>query len=195
MTWSRGSLLTAVLVAAALAAPARAQESGGLGRLFKRPPAEVAKGAEAVAEDGPVTKVCGLRGGALGQQVAEAPGGWTLHDVAPGSMSPRAFHVTGFADRCPREITGAVAVFGSAELYELLHFGPLKVAHRDDDVAQAYGALRQKACGSATAPCSEKGQAELARTVVFVNVYPVAGSDDHVDMLLSGGKLVAVTSR
>ena len=36
MTWSRGSLLTAVLVAAALAAPARAQESGGLGRLFKR---------------------------------------------------------------------------------------------------------------------------------------------------------------
>ncbi|WP_116133810.1 hypothetical protein [Tropicimonas sp. IMCC34043] len=202
MIRSAAGRLAGALLVLLLALPAPADEARGLGKLFrKRAPAvsgqaagdETGGGVE--DEGGPVVKVCGVKGRSLGRKVADAPGGWSLHDPAPGAMSVRAFAITGFKDRCARQITGAVAVFGSSELYEVLHFGTLGRRHREDPVAVAYAKLRAGACGTATGRCPPRGQAALSRNVVFVTIYPSAGSIEHIDLLLSRGRLLAITQR
>lgn len=143
----------------------------------------------ATGEIGPVAKACGVRGKALGKVVEKGPGRWNLHDTAPGSTAPRVFYLTGFKDGCPRRLTGAVAMFGSVDLYELVHYGPVGLSPPASATDTAYARLRAKTCGQGA--CSARGIKRLARSAVFVSVYPSPGSAKRLELLMSGGRLAA----
>ena len=151
--------------------------------------------SKAVAANGPVVKACDLRGNALGKVVEKGPGKWKLYDTAPGSMAPRDFYLTGFTDRCPRRITGTVAMFGSVELYELLHYGPVGMKPSAASTDRAYQVARSRACGAPAKPCTKRGLKKLEKSVVFLDVYPSSGSPARVQLLMSRGRLSAVAQK
>lgn len=165
-----------------------AEQKKGLGGIFR-----ASTKAPATVEQGPVGKACGVRGKALGKVVEKGPGKWKLYDTAPGSTKTRAFYLTGFADGCPRRFNGAVAMFGSVDLYELVHYGPVGVKPSGSATDQAYARLRARSCGSGA--CSERSVKRLQRSVAFVNVYPTASNPKRLELLLNKGKLAAVSTK
>ncbi len=127
--------------------------------------------------------LCGPEARSPGKTTAEAAG-FRLHDPAPGSVSPRAVRITGFADGCAREITGAVVLFGRPALYELTRGAQRKQASGPTDIA--YDALKSKVCGG-PATC-----AAVQDRAVFVTAHGKAGEDTRwVQMLLADGALLA----
>ena len=132
-----------------------------------------------------MSRACGIRGKALGKQVEKGPGKWKLYDTRPGSIAPRDFYLTGFGDGCPRRITAAVAMFGSIELYELVHYGPVGVKPKGDDTDVAYARLRAKACGSGKSACSDREIRKLERSTAFLSVYPSKSSASRLELLMT----------
>ena len=187
--------LVAVSLIFALPASLSAEERKGfLGKLraSSKAPAEATIDT---AEKGPVAKACGLRGKSLGKVVEKGPGKWKLHDTAPGSTAVRDFYVTGFSDGCARKLRGAVAMFGSVELYELVHYGPVGVKPTGSETDRAYAAMRARTCGSPQKACKPGAVRKLTRQAVFVDVYASATGSRRTQLLMSRGKLAAVSQR
>ncbi len=184
--------VAALCMCVALLTPATAPADGpkGLGALFR-----ASTTASAAIDEGPVARACDVRGKALGKVVEKGPGRWKLYDTAPGSIGVRNFYLTGFSDGCPRRISGAVAMFGSVELYELVHFGPVGMKPAGSETDRAYARLRAQACGSTKRPCRERGVKKLSKSAVFVNVYPTAQGARRTELLMSRGRLAAVSQK
>jgi hypothetical protein len=148
---------------------------------------------------GEVGVVCGVSRRDLGTRVARIPERgrtrWALYDTAPGSAEARAFHVTGFRDGCARRITGALAMFGSVELYELVHFAGIGAAGEIGETDRAYRALRASVCGNRDTPCPERPLKRLTRDTAFLTVYPRNGNPRHMEMLLHAGALKATAAK
>ncbi len=180
----------AVLCCVALALPAAAQDKKGLGNLFR-----ASTKAPTTIDQGPVAKACGVKGKALGKKVEKGPGKWALYDTAPGSSAKRDFYLTGFRDGCPRKITGEIAVFGSVELYELVNYGPVGMKPKGTETDQKYARLRAKVCGSSKSACKERQVKKLAKSAVFVNVYPSAATSSRLELLMTGGRLAALSKK
>jgi len=76
---------------------------------------------------GEVASVCDAKGQEdLGRRLGKAPAsdrGYTLYNSSPDTTGPRTFYITGFKDRCPRQFTAALALFGSPEVHEQLRYG------------------------------------------------------------------------
>lgn len=182
--------IVAICLIGLLASSVAAEERKGLAGLFR---------ASSKAQDeivsGPVAKACGVRGKALGKVVEKGPGRWKLHDTNPGSTGQRDFYVTGFSDGCPRRVTGAVAMFGAVELYELVHYGPVGVKPKGLETDRAYAEMRARICGNSNGPCKPSGVRKLSRQAVFVDVYASAAGSGGLQLLMSGGKLAAVSKR
>ncbi len=202
-------VLAAICLLGLLSTAATAeQRKGVLGFLRASSKAQAPEGGELDARSGamtaapvsravpgPMAKACGVRGKSLGKVVEKGPGKWKLHDTAPGSTRPRDFYLTGFSDGCPRKLSGAVAMFGSVELYELVHYGPVGVKPSGGEVDRAYAKMRAKVCGRSGATCKERGVRKLAKQAVFVDVYASAEGSSRVQLLMNGGKLAAVSTR
>ncbi|WP_068117495.1 hypothetical protein [Tropicimonas marinistellae] len=180
----------AVLCLIAISLPASAEEKQGLGRLLR-----ASTKAPTAIEEGLVARACGTRGKALGKKVESGPGRFNLYDTAPGSTAARDFYVTGFKDGCPRRITGAVAMFGSVELYELVHYGPVGVKPDSDTTDKAYAKLRAKVCGGETRPCSDRGIRRLEKSAAFLNVYKSKQGSARLELLMTRGNLTAVAQK
>lgn len=180
----------AVLCLALAASSATAEEKSVLGGLFR-----ASTKAPASIEQGPLAEACGVRGKALGSQVEKGPGRWKLFDTRPGSTAPRDFYLTGFSDGCPRRITAAVAMFGSVELYETVHYGPVGLKPRGDATDAAYARLRAKTCGSAKLACSDREIRRLQKTAAFLSVYPSKSSPSRLELLMTRGRLAAVSQK
>ncbi len=157
-------------------------------------PSRASSKARQIIETGPIAKACGVRGKALGTAVEKGPGRWRLYDTAPGSIAQRAFYLTGFKDGCPRRLIGAVAMFGSVDLYELVHYSAVGIPPPRNGTDLAYARLRAQACG-ASRPCRSGGKRKLNRAVIFVNLYPEAVSPRRVEVLISGGKVAAISAK
>lgn len=160
---------------------------GGLLRASSKAPTTI--------EQGLLSQACGVRGKALGSQVEKGPGKWKLYDTRPGTTAPRDFYLTGFSDGCPRRITGAVAMFGSVELYELVHYGPVGLKPRGDATDVAYAQLRAQTCGSGASACSDREIRRLEKAATFLSVYPTKGSPARLEILMTRGKLAAVAQK
>ena len=76
---------------------------------------------------GEVASVCDAKGQEdLGRRLGKAPAsgrGYKLYNSSPDTTGPRTFYITGFKDRCPRQFTAALALFGSPEVHEQLRYG------------------------------------------------------------------------
>ncbi|MDV7142322.1 hypothetical protein R3X27_06475 [Tropicimonas sp. TH_r6] len=202
LVFSRG--LAAICLFALLSGAATAEERKGvLGflRASSKTPAAIELDARsgamatARASSGPMAKACDVRGKALGKVVEKGPGKWKLHDTAPGSTTRRAFYLTGFSDGCPRRLDGAVAMFGSVELYELVHYGPVGIKPTQAEVDRTYAKLRSKVCGSSGRACKERGVRKLSKQAVFVDVYASAEGSSRVQLLMNRGKLAAMSQK
>ena len=181
------------------AAPAPEAKPEGVPRqrrgLFGRRKAEVEtatsapSGPDVLLPFGQVAVACGLGRRALGHKI-ETSGKYTLYDAAPGSTGSRNFFVTGFKDGCARQATGAVALFGAIDVYEVLYYGGGGAAPGMAETDRAYRKLRARSC-PAKGPCSERGVQKLSRATAFLSVYAAAGQSRQMEMLLHAGKLEA----
>ena len=183
---SRG--LAVLCLLCLLPAAATAEEKKGLAGMFR-----ASTKAPTTIETGPLARACDVRGKALGKVVEKGPGKWKLYDTAPGSMAAREFYLTGFSDGCPRRITGAVAMFGSVELYELVHYGPVGMKPAGTETDRAYARMRAGVCGSSSGACRARGVKSLEKSAVFVSVYPSAAGSSRYELLMNRGKLAAMS--
>ena len=118
---------------------------------------------------GQLARACEVDRSALGTRIETAEG-YELYDSAPGQTAPRTHYITGFADGCPRQVTGGLAMFGDTETHAALLAAGGLPRSRLDDLAAGLG---------------------NARRTVFVTVYRGFGGGEFGDVLLSGGEVVA----
>lgn len=196
---------------AALAEPEAPAKAGVFGFLKAKPKAEAAAPVlmeEAASEDvpqgvvmpvGKVGRLCGMNERDLGKAVESYPersARYRLYDTVPGSAVARTMFVSGFADGCLRQFTGALAMFGSAELYEELRYGPVGKTLPKGETDAAYEGVKAKVCGVATGKPCGRGLAKLERETVFVNVYQTLGDNTSWGtLLLHDGTVVAADLR
>ncbi|MFP7673902.1 hypothetical protein ACG74X_11180 [Marivita sp. S0852] len=148
---------------------------------------------------GTLARVCNVRSAQLGTRVDRYPenrGTYALYDSQPGNTAPHTFYVTGFKDRCARQFTAALAVFGSAETHEQLRYGlPAKVQPYSETDA-AYERLKSRICRvSRGKPCGS-ALPRLSRDTVFVSVYEQFGSNPiWKTILIHDGEVVETDIR
>jgi len=166
--------------------------------------AAVAAPKEAASEDvapgqrlaaGKVGRVCDLAVTELGAVVERSPdrgARYKIHDTAPGTAQARTLYISGFADGCPRQVTGALAMFGSAARYEELRYGaPGKSLPKGASDA-AYEEVKSTVCGVAKGrPCG-KNAGKMDSAVVFVSIYQSFGDNGSwATLLLHDGRVAA----
>lgn len=149
---------------------------------------------------GETARACGLSKRDLGTRVDKFPHEgrpqWQLFDSAPESTSPRTQFITGFADGCPRQLTAALVVFGSARVHETLFLSDHK-DHAYTAADEAYAEIKTRTCGVAPdVPCPAKRLAKLEKNLAFATAYSrFGGVGPQLEILLRDGHLVAEGQR
>lgn len=191
------SLSDAPLIEAANDAPEQSSKRRGLFGNRATPKgsdeAEVALGT--VLPFGEVAKVCAAKSEPLGQRVerSETRGRtYSIYDTAPDSAAPRIFYVTGFADKCPRQFTAAMAMFGAPAMHEQLRYGKPSTQYPYSETDRAYEKLKKRVCGvGPQKPCGSKIEA-LERDTVFISTYEnFSGSGRWADVLIHDSTVLA----
>ena len=146
---------------------------------------------------GEVARVCEARSNPLGSKVAKSETRgrvYTIYDSAPKTSGPRSFYVTGFADRCPRQFTAALAMFGSPEMHEMLRYGRPSTQYPYSDTDKAYEKIKSRICKvPARKPCGSRLE-DLERGTVFISTYEnLSGSGRWADILLHDSAVVAAS--
>ena len=143
---------------------------------------------------GQIATVCGVSARNMGQRVG-TEAGFTLHDTAPGG-APRTFYLTGFDDRCARQFTGNLVLFGSAQMHETLRYsaGFRNIAYTETD--RAYEEIKGRICRADPGqPCGAQID-RLERRLTFVTVYPRFGSSpEWTEILLFDGEVIAMAAK
>lgn len=169
--------------------------------LWSSAPRRTAKGVSvdvpygSVVAFGKVGRVCEARSKPLGQKVAKSEGRgqtYTIYDTAPGATTPRTFYVTGFSDRCPRQFTAALAMFGAPSMHESLRYGRPSDIHPYSETDKAYEQVKRSVCRvPAGKPCGAKIDV-LERDTVFISTYErFTNNGRWADLLVHGGAVLA----
>ena len=174
----------AEVVEASFTPETEAREPRRGGGLFSRKKADVLTGPDAqeIAPGTPlafgeIARVCALPKAEMGRQV-ETAGKYRLYDSAVGSTEQRPFFITGFDDGCPRQVTGALALFASAQSHEMMRYGAPWRGKPYSETDKAYEAAKKDICGVGKGkPCGAK-MGQLEKTTAFITVY-----DRFVDAL------------
>ncbi|WP_417725615.1 hypothetical protein [Salipiger sp.] len=186
------------------AATASEQSGGGLAALFGGGGKGPAPDAPDFRQVGPGTtlpfgemaRLCGVPEHALGTRIATYPenrrNGYALYDTAPGGSGARTLFLTGFPDGCARQLTGALAMFGSAEMHEELRYGPAGKTLPRSTTDAAYEKVKAGVCKVASGKPCGRALSRLEKDTAFVTVYPAFGSRNWLDILLHDGAVVAV---
>ncbi len=142
---------------------------------------------------GQVAQACGLDPGALGTVIGQAAG-FTLHDTAPASTALRTHYITGFADRCARQFSAALALFGDLPTHEMIRYLPGGPSDAYSATDRAYEEIKGQVCGvPAGQPCGARLDL-LSREAAFVTVYQTFGTNpDWSEILLHDGQVAAVS--
>ena len=171
-----------------------ARSTGLFGGAGSGPDARDAAPGE-VLRFGDVARACHVKRGALGREVAKYPergAKYRVYDSAPGNLGLHTFYITGFDDGCPRQITAALAVFGSAEMYEALRYGLPEKSRSSKPTDKAYEKIKSRVCGvSRNKPCGAR-MSQVGKDTVFLSLYNrFEGAEGWTNLLLSGGEVVA----
>lgn len=143
---------------------------------------------------GQIARVCDLPKGALGKQIAKYPersGKYRLFDSAPGNTGLHTFYITGFVDRCPRQFSAALALFGEASMHETLRYGLPDKAKPFSSTDKAYENVKARVCGAGRRKPCGNAMSKLERTTVFLSVYNRFVGGGWSDILLHDGRVVA----
>ena len=154
---------------------------------------DVAKGE--LLAFGDIARVCEAKGTKLGKKVesfGRGSQGYVLYDTKPNSTVPRTFYVTGFSDRCPRQFTAALAMFGAPSMHEQLRYGQASKKHPYSETDKAYERIKGRVCGtSRKQPCGSR-ISQLERNTVFISSYErFTHNGRWSDVLLHRGTVAA----
>ncbi len=176
--------------------------AGDNGSGFYRHRAKIADATPMIASPGQkldygnLAKACDVPARAMGTEIARFPetrAKYRLYDTKPGASTPRTFYITGFADRCARQFTGSLAMFGDLEMYETLRYGAAGKTLPISATDRAYEQLKTRVCRVPNnSPCGDK-IGKLERNTTFLSVYErFGGNKKWMDILLHKGAVVAV---
>ncbi|MEM8978762.1 MAG: hypothetical protein AAGD04_04720 [Pseudomonadota bacterium] len=144
---------------------------------------------------GKLMRVCDVKRSDLGEEVARFPeksSRYRLYDANPKSTGLRVHYVTGFKDGCALQVSGAMATFGSPDVYEVMAYQS-KMPKTLKGTAAAYESIKAKACGAASGErCGGRKAKRFKNQTVFLSVYDsFAGAPRWTDVLLHDGRFVA----
>lgn len=142
---------------------------------------------------GNVGRICDLKKSDMGQKVTQYPergGKYRIFDTAPEGTHARTMHITGFADGCARQFTGAMAMFGDVEMHEAIRYGTAADIQPLSEVGRAYDRVKARVCKvGKSKPCGDRISA-LKRTTVFLSVYETFGTGGRwSNILLHDGNI------
>ena len=117
---------------------------------------------------------------------------YRVYDSAPGNLGLHTLYVTGFDDGCPRQVTAALAVFGSAGMYEALRYAVPAKARSKKPTDKAYETVKAQQCGvSRSQPCGAK-ISRIEKGTVFLSLYNrFEGAQGWTNLLISDGRVMA----
>ena len=151
---------------------------------------EIAPGAALAF--GEIARVCTLPKADMGREVERA-GAYRLYDSAVGSTEPRPLYITGFADGCPRQVTGALALFGSATSHEAMRYGKPFEGKPYSETDIAYEDAKRAVCGVGKGKPCGAAMGTLEKTTAFVTVYDqFVGAARWHNVLLHDGTVLAM---
>lgn len=144
---------------------------------------------------GQVGVACGLRKSEMGREVDRFPkegkAQWFLFDTSPASTGPRTQFITGFSDKCARQFTASLALFGAPALHETHRYSSSQRRKPYSQADTAYEAIKSRLCGvgrGKRCPASKIGAVE--KKVAFVSIYNRFGdTKGWLELLLNNGKL------
>lgn len=144
---------------------------------------------------GEIARVCEANPRVLAtlvERAARKGTGYNLYDSAPDSAAPRTFYVTGFSDKCPRQFTASLALFGTPEFHEQLRYGLPATEYPYSTTDKAYEKVKTKVCNAGrNKPCGSR-ISRLEKTTAFVSVYENFGENARwADLLLHDGAVLA----
>lgn len=144
---------------------------------------------------GRVATVCGLSRREMGTEVAKSAG-FRLFDTNPSGTQPRPQFITGFKDKCARQFTASLAMFGAADVHEATRYNPQNTKPYSQTDA-AYETVKARVCGVGKGkPCPQRKAKRLARNAAFVSVYRGFGDNgEWLEMFLHDGRLKAFETR
>jgi len=142
-----------------------------------------------------VARQCSLSPRDMGREIDRYPergAGYRLYDSDPGNTAPHTFYITGFSDGCARQVTAALAVFGSPSMHEKIRYGLPADLHPYSTTDKAYEKLKSRICGvSRNAPCGAR-IGTIERNTVFLSLYERFEDNARwADMLLHDGHVLA----
>lgn len=182
--------------------PEPEEASGGGGGLFSKRKAARLTGPDAkaavpgeVLPFGEVARACHVKRKSMGKEVAKYPERgpkYRVYNSAAGAGGVNTFYITGFKDGCPRQVTAALAVFGTASMYEALRFSLPAKARSKKSTDKAYEKVKSRICGvGRNKPCGAK-VSKVEKNTVFLSLYNrFEGARGWTNLLLSDGKLLA----
>lgn len=144
---------------------------------------------------GKVGVACGLRKSEMGREVDSFPkegkAQWFLYDTNPASTGPRTQFITGFSDKCARQFTASLALFGAPALHETHRYSATQRSRPYSQADTAYEAIKSRLCGVGRGkPCPAAKIGAVEKKVAFVTVYHRFGdTNDWLELLLHNGKL------
>lgn len=144
---------------------------------------------------GEIARACHVKRPEMGEEVAKYPergAKYRVYDSAPGNLGLHNFYLTGFADGCPRQVSAALAVFGTAEMYEALRYGLPVKARSKKPTDKAYEKVKSRLCGvSRNQPCGKR-ITRLEKHTVFLSLYDrFEDARGWSNLLLSDGEVMA----
>ncbi len=144
---------------------------------------------------GEIARVCEAKSRPLGKRVAQSEGrgqAYSIYDSAPGSTAARTFYVTGFSDRCPRQLTAALALFGAPSMHERLRYGRPADIHPYSSTDKAYEKVKSQVCAvGRQKPCGARMN-QLERDTVFISTYErFTNNGRWSDLLIHDGAVLA----
>lgn len=141
---------------------------------------------------GEIARVCALDKADMGREMERA-GSYRLYDSAVGSTEPRPLYITGFADGCPRQVTGALALFGTATSHEAMRYGKPFEGKPYSETDTAYENVKRAVCGAGRGKPCGAAMGQLEKNTAFVTVYDqFVGAARWHNVLLHDGTVRAM---
>lgn len=153
-------------------------------------PLEVTK--DDIVPYGTFARNCTISASEMGTEVKNISG-YQFFDSEPEGTRNRTMFLTGFRDRCARQFTGALVMFGDVGTHEVVRYSEIGLKRPYSATDEAYEVIKATYCGARrTKPCGRRIDS-LAKSTSFVTVYD--GFSDNaawLDMLMHKGEIIAV---
>jgi len=142
---------------------------------------------------GQIATNCDVSNRELGKRIGRSSG-YSLYDTGGDTERPRTHFITGFPDRCARQFTAALVMFGDVGTYEVVRFGAGRRSTSATDAA--YDEIQAAYCGvPKNTPCGNRIEA-LGRSTTFLTIYERFGTnEDWLDVLVHNGSVVSIQPR